>query len=377
MNKIYFILFLFITLFSCKTPGKAYEKGNYTEAIDLAIKKLQKNPNDGEAKTILQNSYKFAVNRHEEQIRILSNSNSDKRFEQIYQQYRSLQNLSENIRRYPTAAHFVNTVDYTDYLNTYKDKAADLHYETGVKLMQENNKPAFREAYHAFRRALRLKPNDTELRKRTDEAYRLAVVNVVVIPFDNHGGYMYSNSYQVRNFQEDLVRKLDNNVRNEFIKFHSEWNARSMNIEPDEIIEMRFGNLVIGQPYDQRQTRQVSKEVVLKEIVYKPDSVVKQTGKVYARVTTTRRTLVSSGDLFINIRDAKGRFLWSDNFRGEHRWQTEFATFTGDERALSDHDRSLLNRRDYAPQQDEIIHELLRQIDNEIGYRLRNYYSRY
>jgi tetratricopeptide (TPR) repeat protein len=377
MNKIYFLLFLFITHLSCKTPGKAYEKGNYTEAIDLAIKKLQKNPNDGEAKSILQNAYKFAVNRHEEQIRILSNSNSEKRFEQIYQQYRSLQNLSENIRRYPTAAQLVNTVDYSDYLTTYKDKAADLHYESGVKLMQENTKPAFREAYHAFKRALRLKPNDIELRKRADEAYRLAVVNVVVIPIDNHGGYMYSNSYQVRNFQEDLVRNLGYNVRNEFIKFHSEWNARSMNIEPDEIIEMRFGNLVIGQPYDQRQTRQVSKEVVLKEIVYKPDSVVKQTGKVYARVTTTRRTLVSSGDLFINIRDAKGRFLWSDNFRGEHRWQTEFATFTGDERALSDHDRSLLNRRDYAPQQDEIISELLRQIDNELAYRLRNYYSRY
>ncbi|MFN2456878.1 MAG: hypothetical protein ABR502_01640 [Chitinophagaceae bacterium] len=379
MTKFYLLLLisaLYIT--SCKTAGKAYEKGNYTEAIDLAIKKLKKNPNDGEAKALLQNAYKFAVNQHEERIRILSNSNSDTRFEKIYHQYRSLQNLYENIRRYPTVAQTVNAVDYSDYLNTYRTKASDVHFEKGSSFMNQGSKAAYREAYHEFKIALKYKPDDIEIRKKVEEAYEQAVVNVMVVPMNNYSGYMYSNSHHVRNFQEDIIRSLSYNTSNEFIKFHSEWNLRSQRIEPDEIIEMQLVNIVIGQPYDQSQTRQVSKEVVVKEIVYKPDSVVKQYGKIYARITTTRRTLVSQGELYINIRDGNGRFLWSDNFRGEHRWQTEFATYTGDERALSDHDRSLLNSQDhYPPQQDQIVTELLRQLENDLTYRLRNYYSRY
>ena len=33
-------------LFSCKTASKLYEKGNYTEAVEIAAKKLQKKPDD-------------------------------------------------------------------------------------------------------------------------------------------------------------------------------------------------------------------------------------------------------------------------------------------------------------------------------------------
>ncbi len=48
MNKIYIpLLFFSVIFFACKTANKAYDKGNYTNAIELAIKKLQKNPNDG------------------------------------------------------------------------------------------------------------------------------------------------------------------------------------------------------------------------------------------------------------------------------------------------------------------------------------------
>ncbi len=43
MNKIYILLLSFsFTLIACKSASKAYDEGNYTNAIELAIKKLQK-----------------------------------------------------------------------------------------------------------------------------------------------------------------------------------------------------------------------------------------------------------------------------------------------------------------------------------------------
>ncbi|HVE61247.1 MAG TPA: hypothetical protein VNA26_05480, partial [Chitinophagaceae bacterium] len=88
MNKIYILLLSFLpAFFACKTANKAYDKGNYTNALELAIKKLQKNPNDGESKTLAKNAYNNAVNNHQDNIRSLSNSNSDLRFEKLYSEY--------------------------------------------------------------------------------------------------------------------------------------------------------------------------------------------------------------------------------------------------------------------------------------------------
>jgi hypothetical protein len=151
-------------------------------------------------------------------------------------------------------------------------------------------------------------------------------------------------------------------------------------VEPDELLDMRLGRMEIGRPYDQTQTRKVSKDVVIKEIVYKPDSVVKQYGKVQAQITTTRRTLVSTGDLYVTSRNTKGLVLWTDIFRGEHTWEVEFATFRGDERALSESDKALLNNNQnnrITPREEEITEAIMRQIQTEMNYRIRNHYNRY
>ena len=115
----------------------------------------------------------------------------------------------------------------------------------------------------------------------------------------------------------------------------------------------------------------------MKEIVYKPDSVVKQYGTVKAKITTTKRTLVSQGDLLISVRDTKGRTVWNDRFTGEHKWQSEFASYTGDERALSDNDKTQVNQTPAnPPSEDTILEELMRQIQNDLTSRLRSYYTR-
>ena len=385
MTKFYSILLLFLFyLGACKTASKAYDKGDYKNAIELAVKKLQKDPNDGETRALLQNAYRFAVDNHEDKVRILSNSGNENRYEQIYSEYRQLQNFYELMRQYP-ALSFVKATDYSSYLETYKNKAADVHYQKGLALLNdgEGNKDDFRRAYSSFKNALKYKSDDQEIRKRLEEAYDLAVVNIVVLPMnEQYGGgnsYRYSSSYQLRNFETDVLRNLRYQSNNEFIKFYSESDARINNVAADEIMELRLGRMEIGRPYDQQQTRTVSKDVVIKETVYKPDSIVKQYGKVHAQITTTRRTLVSDGDLYVTSRDANGRILWNDIFRGEHKWQVEFATYRGDERALSESDRALLNNQSNhnTPTEDEITEAVLRQIQNEMNLRVRNHYNRY
>ena len=48
MKKVYFLfLIAVVTWFAgCKSASKLYQKGNYDEAVQVAVKKLQKDPND-------------------------------------------------------------------------------------------------------------------------------------------------------------------------------------------------------------------------------------------------------------------------------------------------------------------------------------------
>lgn len=380
MRKLYTLISFFtLILFSvgCKTAAKLYERGDYDEAVDLAVKKLQKKPNDAELRSLLQNAYEYAVNDHETRIRQLGNNSNELKWEWTYNEYASLQRLYNAINRSPDAMDIVNPTDYSSYLNTYADKAAEVRFDRGMRWMDKQDKLSYRNAYTEFDAALRFRPSDFDIIDRKNEAFNLAVINVVVLPADNYR-FRYSsyNDYEWRNFENDFLRQLQYNNSNRFVKFLSPSEAQYNNIQPDQFIDVRFSNFNFGRTRDEKVTREVSKEIVIKEKVYRPDSVVREYKKVYAKITTTKRTTFSDGSLIVSVRDAFGRNLWTDNVRGDHSWYTEFSTYTGDERALSESDKELINRRrDYPPQDSEIVRQIISQANNTMISRVRNYFS--
>lgn len=379
MTKFYFLIFAFVVCFtSCKSVSKSYQKGDYADAVEIGVKKLNKDPNDAETRELVKSAYEKEVAQHEEQVRILSNSKSDSRFESIFNEYDHLQKLYRAITQYPVVANMIPAKSYADYLQTYGEKAADVHIAAAERYESENSKLAFRKAYYEYSSALRFLPNDGDLKRRRDEVYNLAITKVLVTPIRNYNGF-YNTSFQLQNFQNEIMRTLSFGINNEFVKFYSDFDLRSSNQDPDEIMELDLGRINVGRAYDERSTREVSKEVVIKETVYKPDSVVKQYGTVKAVITTTKRTLLSEGDLYVTVTDPQGRIIWNDRFTGQYRWQIQFTRYTGDERALSENDKAELGRNKYydTPSEDEIMGSLFRQIQNDLSYRLRNYYSSY
>lgn len=366
-------------IYGCKSAGKSYQKGDYTDAIERGVKKLQKDPNDYETKNLVQKSYTYTVNEYEDQIRILSNSSNDNRYDRIYQEYAALQNLYNTIHQYPEAARLIKAKDYSESVETYRNKAADVHIAKANQWMKEGTRESYREAYREYNTAYSYRPDDFELRKQRDSAYKHAVVKVILNPIQDLGGYRYGSSYQLQNFQRDIIRTLSYNMNNEFVRFYSEYEARSKDIEPDQVMDLNLSRISIGQPYDNKTTRELTKQVVVKEIVLKEDSVKKEYATVKANIITTKRTLLSQGDLFITVRDTKGRTIWNDRFTGQHKWETQFVSYTGDERALSESDKKSLNKTTNSnpPAEDQIMENLLRQIQNDLSYRLRNYYTRY
>jgi hypothetical protein len=382
-SKLYTLtILLSVTiLFSCKSASKLYDKGNYAEAVAVASKKLEKKPNDAELQGIIKAAYQNAVAIHEANIRSHSNSSNELRWEWIYNEYAALQNLYNLTHDNIAIARLVYPVDYSSYLETYGNRAADVRIERGDDWFADNTRQSFKNAYNEYRAAGRFKPGDILITRKIQDAYDAAVVNVVVLSmndFNRYSSYNYSTNYSARDLDDELLRNLKYSTGNDFVRFYSEWEAKSQDIRADQLVDMRFTNFNRGRAYDNNTVREVSKRIVVKETVYRPDSIVYEYKDVKARITTTRRTMLSEGFLQVSVRDNDGRWLWSDNLRGEHNWCTEFSTYTGDERALSESDKQLVNRRaDNPPYEGDIFRTIITNIDNDIAGRLRGFYSRY
>lgn len=378
MKKIYtlFTVGFILIMAGCKTAAKLYDKGNYDEAVQVAVKKLQKKPED-EMRSLLQSAYQYAVNDHETRIHQLSDNTNELKWEWIYGEYASLQRLYDAIHRSPEALSIVTPEDYSSYLNTYADKAADTRYDRGMAWMDKGDKLSFRNAYNEFNAALQYRPADLAIVDRKNEAYEMAVINVVVMPMDNYRSRFSSyNDFQFSSFENNILNQLRYNTNNQFVKFYSSWEANSQHIQADQFVDFRLTTFDIGRTRDDRKTREVSKDVVVKETVYRPDSVIKEYKKVFAKITTTNRSMISEGNLQVNVRDINGSWLWSDNIKGHHNWCTEFSTFTGHERALSESDKQLINhRQEYPPNDNEIIRCIMNEINSQMTNRIRNYFN--
>jgi len=380
MKKIYFLFLIVVTtwLASCKSASKLYQKGNYDEAVQVAVKKLQKDPNDPKLKSVVQDAYRYAVTDHESRIRNYSSMDNEMKWEWMYNEYSNLQSLHNVIFKAPSVYELVRPKDYSSDINANASKASDVHYNRGMELMNDNNKQSVKNAYREFKTAISFKPGDANIQRRINEAYDAALTVVAIVPVDNYGFQFASYNYQLQNFQNDIVRVLQYNTGNEFVKFYSTWETQRLNIVPDEIVEMHFTQINIGGIKDNYSTREVTKDVVVKETVYKPDSVIKQYAKVRANIITTQRTMSSQGNLSVNVRDNNGKWIWSDNIVGNSSWTTEFSSYTGDERALSEEDRQLLNKaQDTPPRNEDVIKCIQESIYGDFVYRVRNYYSRY
>jgi hypothetical protein len=376
--KLYTLFFIAFSIlfFSCKTAKKMYEKGSYDEAVNLAAKKLQKKPNDAATLDILQNAYRFAVEDHENRIRNNSNSNNDLRWEWTYSEYLSLQSLYDAIRRSPSVFDMVRPTDYSSYVATYKEEAGNARYDRGLALMENNTKNGYKQAYYEFQKALALKPGDLSAKQKMDEAYANAVTNVIVLPVAR-SGYQYSSyDYNYNNFDYNVLRYLNNNNGNQFVRYYSPAEANSYDLRTDQSVEMRFSNIDVDRYRDQRSIREISKQVVIKETVIKPDSIIKEYATVKAKITTTKRTLHSDGLLQVTIKDYYNHRLWSDTYRGEYNWSTEFSTYTGDARALSEGDKKQLDRKEeFPPQNDDIIRIIMDEIQSRAECGIKDYYN--
>lgn len=379
MKNILYLLLLVFLLGSCSSSKSYLERSNEEKALVDAVKKLSKSPNDAEAKAAVPVLYKSIEQTHLNKIASYKTSKDAERWNSILNSYQELQLAYETVINNTAAFKLVNPTNYSAEILETKEAAALDYYQLGQLYQAKAGRDHAKKAYQFFKKSDKYMPGFKDAAAQMNQAYENSVVDVIINPVEDNSyffnsnwgnsGYHYSNEY----FQQTLLRELqnENNSSRYAARFYSEWQARRDQVDPEWVVDLRLRNLQVPYPHHYQYNRRVSNKIQVGTDT-SGNPVFQQ---VYANLKITRSSFTAQAELEVNIRDVVNKKNISNRiFRDDYRWQEEYATYSGDSRALSSEDWYLVNNRNRnnTPRKEDVLNELYRkiypQVKNNIIY---------
>ncbi len=373
-----------IYLSSCSKSGtKALEQGNFYEAVLQSAEKLAKDTDNSKASAVLPEAYRNAQNEFLRDIERAQNANQQFRWEAVLDYYRKLNTMQAAIDKCMACRRLVNAQSYFREEDNARENAAAERYALGVDLMKSRpgtlpSREAARAAYNHFERITSFSPNYRDVQRRMEDALNAASFHVVLEqPKINSRLFQYSNEY----FQDKIDEFLRTNRRmNKFIRFYSPQEAKSVKLNPDQIVRLEFIDFVVGETnVTNDRLTVVSKDSVKTGEATINGKKVPVYGKVKAQLVRSHKAVRSRGILSLEIIDYQSnRVLSREEIPGEFTWVNDWATYNGDERALSPADKALAQRREeLPPPPQQLFIEFTKPIYDQVTNRIRRFYDKY
>ncbi len=249
MKKLLYLSILALLTVGCGSSKKQLQNGNYDSAIQKSVKKLLKHPDSEKDIEVLSKSFRLANEQDNERIRFLKLEGKPENWEEIAQIYNRLKRRQQMIQPVMPLELRGEEIkfDYVDYnreLVESRHKAAEFFYTHGQKLMSNNTKESYRQAYYEFSRVKEYwgdYENIDELLLRSRELG----VSRALVTVDNKSKFRLSedfkNSLLAINPQEldsewveYYTKDLDDNVE---FDYHLVIMINIIDVSPDQVKE--------------------------------------------------------------------------------------------------------------------------------------------
>ena len=207
---VLFSIILSVFIASCSSPKRQMESGNYDAAITKAVEKLRKKRDDTKNIDILEQSYRIALEKDNERIRLLKMEGNARNWDEIYLIYKKMHDRQSMVRTVLPLTSGSRTVDfpYVDYMEemiTAKNRAADYYYAHGMELMENGTKESYRQAYDEFVRAKEYVGDYENIDRMIEEARYLGISRVLV-KVDNRSHINFPPEFESDLLALDLPR---------------------------------------------------------------------------------------------------------------------------------------------------------------------------
>ena len=376
MKKILFTITAILVFASCKTSKDYLSKSEDDKTLFEIVKQLNKHSNDTNAIQALPQVYSILQQKHLKNIERYNSGADVNHWDKIISSYNFLQSMYDAIDNSSTASGLIKPTSYEKEIAAVKEAAAEDYYQTGLVYLDKNNREDARKAYSNFKKADSWLKDYKDAKAKMDEAFNNSVVLVQINPvqdnsfFFNTGwgntGYNFSNEY----FQQNLIRDLGGTYASRYpAKFYTEWEARREDVKPDWVVDLVLRDVDIPRPVSYSYSRNRSKQVEVGRDT--SGKVIYQT--VYATLNIERQSITARGQMDVNMTDVVNRKnIAYNSYSDTYNWQQEVATYSGDSRALTSADWSMINNNYNLPRKEDILNELYRNIYPQVKNKIRN-----
>ena len=412
-TKYVILIFIFVSS-SCSlltVHGHAYKKGKnaakkgeYYISVLECVRSINAKPDYEKALILMDevfpkflDSYKYKINELSKQ----SNSNWDliiKHQTNIIQTIKLIKDL-ESPKKF-LWLNLINLIEYENELENTKKMAADYYYNKAINMAKKEDQESYKTAAKLFKRV----KNYTKNYKDSDEMYQLykqkATKRLAILNFDNKSGTSKYGSIG-EEISDDLISKIlkdkelmeyielvDRSQIQEIIKeqklSQSGIIQNEHEIKIGEILGVQY--LITGKvsriqvsPVDKISENQTLK----KKVITKYEHYVDKNGKekkrsikedVFAYVKIYKVSRTANMSVSLNIVDTESsKVLFSYSANEEFNYKHEWATYTGNKKALNYNVKKLIKAKSKsAPSEGTMISKLSNRVTKKLKRELKS-----
>lgn len=373
-SRIPYFICLLMVLAGCTTGKNALQKGNYEAAVSKAVDRLKSSPKNSEALTVLSKAYDLSLKNGLRIIDEAKISTNVLRWETIMEQYGKINRMADEINGCPSCLEVVPAP--RKFVREYEDarlRSAEVRYALGQNLLSENTRESAKKALQNFEMVKQWVPGYKDINNKIEDAYWASVLKVVLRPvIVNSDYYKLSSDY----FQQQIENYTANYRNNKYVAFYTEKEANAKRLVPDQVINLRFDDFIVGQTYVKEKVEKLKKDSV--EVGRTRDNKPVY-GTVTAELSVFEKSISSSGLLGVTISDWQTRkVVTQKKLPGTFVWTDSWASYRGDERALDRNQLALTKRRETVPPPPlTLFVEFTKPIYSQFVDYLNSYYSRF
>lgn len=343
-----------------------------------SITRLRQNPDHSKSISTLTDAYPLALEYFESQAQNEIASNSPFKWKNAIASYNTINQLYEQIRQCPACLRVIkNPKNYYNEIGPLKEKAAEESYNAGITALMKGTREDAKKAYFNFADAQSFVPGYKDVIDYLDKALNEATLRVVVEQIPLPSRYNLSGGF----FQDKVEEFLHSNYSEKnFIRFYTPAEVQSEQMQDvDQILRIQFDDFSVGNTALKEKEETLTKDSVKVGEVKMEGKVVPVYNTVKAKLTTTRKEVLSNGLLSMVVVDVKtSGVLAHQKFNGEYLWSNSWARFNGDERALTDQQLSLCRQKELQPPgPQDLFLEFTKPIYNQLIPALKGFYQNY
>ena len=386
MRKITTLFCICLILISCnsaKRNQKLLAQGNYDQAIELAIRKLQRTENNkkrAERITLLENAFQKMKAQDNRRIDFLKKQNNVSAIREIYYTYQNMDYIQNKIRPLLPLYNENTGRDAVFRFENYSSLIVDARkkylaavYDEAGQYYDRQTIEDYRTAYNIYCDIEELQSNYKDVAQLKDNA-RFYGTDFVYVTLNNRSGQIIPlrleqellnfNTYGLDDFWTQYHNKRNGDIE---YNYGIALNFKEILISPERLHtteEVRKKRVKDGWEYVLDANGNVAKDSLGNDI--KRDKYINVTARV--QYTEQEKAVAVGGDVLyrdiINRRDLN-RYPLATEFVFENI----FATFVGDKRALTKRDyRYLKNEFIPFPSNEQMVFDA----GEDIKARLKN-----